>query len=84
MSKSITKTKIVPDKWYNLLEIVELGLFPWCKDVKTVRNWVHRDKLGKNILKANIVGSGRQARYHIQGKNIAEFVAEIEAGTYLN
>lgn len=84
MTKSVTKNKIDPEKWYKLLEIVELGLFPWCKDVKTVRNWVHRDTLGKNKLKAMIVGSGRQARYHIQGKNITEFVDAIETGNYLN
>jgi hypothetical protein len=82
MSK--TKTKVESEKWYKLIEIVELGLFPWCKNIKTVRNWVHRDKIGKNILKANIVGTGREARYHIQGKNIAEFVGAIEAGNYLN
>ena len=77
-------TKIEKEKWYNLLEIVKLGLFTWCKDVKTIRNWVLRDKLGKDKLKAMIVGNGRQARYKIKGKNIVEFIKSIEDGNYLN
>lgn len=84
MAKTLTKSKIENEKWYNLLEIVQLGLLPWCKDHKTVRNWVHRDTLGKNILKTMVVGSGKQARYHIQGKNIIKFIEAVEAGTYLN
>lgn len=76
--------KIENEKWYKLTDIVELGLFPWCKDIKTVRNWVHRDKLTKNKLKAVIVGKGKQARYHFLGKNIISFIANVEDGSYIN
>jgi len=83
MSKKITKHKIENERWYKLLEIVELGLFPWCKDHKTVRNWVVRDKKTKNILRALVTGKGRQARYNILGKHIKEFVESVEQGHYV-
>lgn len=76
--------KIANEKWYNLVQIVKLGLFPWCKDIKTIRNWIHRDLLGKNTLKAMVSGHGIQARYKVLGKNLAEFVKQVETGTYLN
>lgn len=83
MSKTKT-VKIEKENWYNLLDIVDLGLFPWCKDIKTIRNWIHRDKLGKDKLKTMIVGQGKKARYHIQGKNLIEFIKSVEEGNYLN
>jgi hypothetical protein len=79
MKKVKTKT-IEKERWYKLTEIVAFGFFPWCKDIKTVRNWVHRDKLTDNKLKAVITGTGKQARYNILGKNIIEFVAHFEKG----
>lgn len=72
--------KIQKEKWYKLTEIVALGLFPWCKDLKTIRNWIHQDKLTDNKLKAVITGTGKQARYNILGKNIIEFIAHFERG----
>lgn len=82
MNTTETKKTIEPERWYNLLEIVELGLFPWCKDIKTVRNWIHTDKISKDKLKAMIIGSGRQARYRILGKNIIVFITNYEDGSY--
>lgn len=81
MAKS--KKRIDPDKWYGLLDIVELAMFPWAKTVKSVRGWVQRDKDGRDVLKATIVGSGRQTRYLIKGKNLIQFIASIEAGDYM-
>jgi hypothetical protein len=78
-----TKQKIDPEKFYGLIEIVDLKLFPWCKDVKMVRNWVHKDRLTKNKLKAIIEGDERRKRYHIKGSNIIEFLKAIEEGSYI-
>ena len=72
------KTAIQKERWYKLTEIVAFGFFPWCKDIKTVRNYVHNDKLTDNKLKAVISGTGKQARYNILGKNIIEFTAHFE------
>ena len=82
MSKT-TKNKIEPERWYKLLEIVELGLFPWCKDVKTVGKWVRKDKKSKNVLRAMQTGKGRQTRYNILGRHIQEFVESVEQGHYI-
>ena len=78
----IKNKKVQPEKWYNLKEIVELGLFSWCKDIKTVRNWILADKKKKDVLKAVITGKGRHARYLMLGRNINSFVASVEDGTY--
>lgn len=77
MSKTITK--IEKEKWYKLTEIVNLGLIPWCKDIKTIRKWVRKDKSDKNILKINVVGRGKQVRYHILGANLSLYIAEMTA-----
>lgn len=74
--------KIDPEKWYSLTEIVQAGIFPWCRTIKGVRKWVSMDRAGKNKLKATIIGEGNLKRYHIKGKHIIEFVASIEDGSY--
>lgn len=79
----VKRAKIDPERWYGLLDIVTEGLFPWARNVKTVRKWVMLDKKGKNILKAKIVGEEKQLRYHIKGKNIVAFVANMENGAHI-
>lgn len=74
--------KINPEQYYGLMEIVEKGFFPWCKNIKTVRNWVKRDQEEKNILKAIMQSTGRQSRYKIKGSNIIQFVKAVEDGKY--
>jgi hypothetical protein len=76
------KTLIDPERWYGIMEIVDEGLFPWCKTVKSVRKWIQIDRAGKNKLKATIVGEGTNTRYHIKGSNIIVFLANMEDGTY--
>ena len=78
----MSKFKIDAKKWYTLVEIVEAGLFPWCKDIKTVRAWILKDRASRNKLKAVIVGKGRATKYHIKGANIISFIANVEDGTY--
>lgn len=77
-----SKIKIDPAEWYGLNDIVQNNFFPWCKTIKSVRQWVLRDKNGKNILKANVVGEGTQKRYLIKGENITKFLSHVEAGSY--
>lgn len=80
-----TKTKerlLDPEKWYSLTQIVKLGLFSWCTDLRTVRGWIERDRKTKNVLKAVIVGRGRATKYHIKGANIINFIAHVEDGSY--
>ncbi len=74
--------KIDPNKWYSLTEIVQLGIFPWVKTIKGARKWVNMDKAGRNKLKSTIVGDGNLKRYHMKGRNIIEFLACVEDGTY--
>lgn len=79
----IKKVKVEPEKWYNLKEIVTLGLFSWCKDIKTIRKWIIEDKKKKDVLKAVIKGEGLNVRYLILGKNIITFVRMVEDGSYI-
>lgn len=74
--------KIESEKWYSLTEIVRGAYIPWCKSIKTIGNIVRQDKIGRNILKTVMSGSGKQARYRIQGKNLTEFIKGIEQGRY--
>lgn len=76
------KPTIENEKWYGLLEIARTGLFPWCKDIKTIGNIVRRDKMDGDVLKTVITGVGKQSRYRIQGKNLAEFIKGVEQGRY--
>lgn len=68
---------IESDRWYSLLEVVNLGLFPWCKTVSSARRIIGEDKKKDNVLKANIIGEGKSKRYHIQGKNISKFISKF-------
>lgn len=74
--------KIDPEKWYSLMDIVNDGLFPWCKTIKGVRRWVNIDKESKNKLRATIIGEGNLKRYHIKGSRIIDFIASMEDGSY--
>lgn len=81
--KKTKKTKIESEKWYKLIDIVKMNIFPWLKGIKCVRDWVNRDQKGKNKLKAMITGEGTQKRYFIKGSNILEFIKSCEDGKYL-
>ncbi len=74
------KLKIDPESWYSLSDIVEDKMFPWARSFWSVRNLVAVDRRNKNILKANIVGTGRATKYHFKGDNINKFIKEFELG----
>lgn len=81
--KKITKAAAIdPNGWYSLNDIVRGCLFPWAKSFQSVRNIVAEDRRNKDILKADITGTGRATKYHIKGKNILQFISKFEAGKH--
>lgn len=76
-----TKSQLInPDEWYTMQDIFRAGMFPWAPSLWAVRNLVAMDRRNKNILKANITGTGRATKYHFKGKNIIELITQFEAG----
>ena len=78
--KKIKDKKIEPEKWYTLQEIVNQKLFYWCRSFVTYQKYIIKDKNTDNFLKATITNKGRQTRYHIKGKNIIEYLENVENG----
>ncbi len=74
------QTKINPQAWYTMLDIIRGEMFPWATTTWTVRNLVALDRRNKNLLKANITGTGRATKYHFKGENLLKFIKEFEAG----
>lgn len=73
--------KIAVGKWYTLSDLVEHNLFAWCNgDIRRYRNVVLADKKGSNHLKTMMIGKGKGTRYQIKGKNIINFLAQVEDG----
>jgi len=60
----------------NLTEMRRKNAFPWIgkNNHEGYRNLVIEDKIGKNILKAKITGSGRGREYRIKWSNIEKYV----------
>lgn len=75
-----TQTKIDPQEWYTLQDIVRGKMFPWLNSFISIRNLVAQDRDNKNVLKANITGTGRATKYHFKGENIIKFISEFDAG----
>lgn len=73
-------TKIDPDGWYTMQDIVRDKMFPWASSFWSVRNLVALDGRNKRILKTNIKGTGRATKYHFKGENIIKFISEFESG----
>lgn len=69
-----TINRVEPAKEYNLSNIRDEALFPWAKDIRTIRKIVKRDGTDKNILKCATTGTGRALDYKIKGKNIILFL----------
>lgn len=75
------ETRIDPDRWYTLTDLVAENLFPWCgEDIRRYRGMVQADQKGDNHLKAVVIGKGFSTRYQIKGKNIIQFIAQFEEG----
>lgn len=75
--------RIDPEKEYNLSHITVEGLFPWVKNIRTVRKIVQRDTKGENMLKTSMTGEGRALDYRIKGKNIIKFLEKYGEGAIL-
>jgi len=78
----MTQKRIDPKRTYSLIDIANEELLPWGKNIATVRKWIEKDRASKNKLKAVIVGKGRATKYHIKGKNLIDFIANVEDGSY--
>ncbi len=79
MSK--TKTKVDPEKWYTLSDLVKQCLFPWCgNDIRRYRRVIQTDLQDKNHLKTFMMGRGRTTRYRMKGASIISFIQRVEAG----
>jgi len=82
MTKKEEEKFIEPNKWYTLSEMVGARLFHWCKDIATYRRFILADREARNLLKTVIIGEGRQSKYQIKGKNIINYLVNVEDGTY--
>lgn len=84
MSISSAIKRIEPDRNYNLSNIRDEQLFPWARDIRTVRKIVLRDDSGERMLKVKITGEGRTLDYKIKGKNIIQFLNKYGPGFALS
>lgn len=73
-------TTIKESEWYSLQDMMRGRMFAWCSSIYSIRNIIEKDRKGKNILKAQIMGAGNSIRYKIQGGNIIKFIKLVEAG----
>ncbi len=65
-------------KWYSIKSIHDNKLLYWINSYQAVKNAVIADKLGNNILKTIITGTGNGTTYSIKGENIIKFIVEHE------
>lgn len=71
--------KIDPRASYNLTSILALDIIP-IRDVKTLRKLISSDMHTGNLLKVQMIGSGRGMRYFIRGKNIINYLHHYGPG----
>lgn len=76
------ESKIIPQRWYTLQEIVEQKMFPWLPlSYWSVRRVVLADYAQKNKLRTIAKGNGRNIRYQVKGENILTFIKAVETGS---
>lgn len=63
-----------PTRVYALQEVLELKLFPWALDPRTVRKLIANDRKGLNILQVKITGVGMQRRYALPTAGIINYL----------
>lgn len=73
-------TKIDPQRWYTLQEIVEQKMIPWASSYWSIRNLVTADLKSKKLLGTVTMGSGTNVRYQIKGSSIIKFIEKVAAG----
>lgn len=83
MSIKETIKGIKENEMYNLSQIREYGLFPWTRNLQTIRRLVKKDYWGENMLKADVWGVGQALEYRIRGKNIIKFLNTYGRGLLL-
>ena len=69
-----TVEKVDPTKTYTLTYLVKHGMFGGVKQFSTARQHTMQDKLGRNILKAEISGDGAHRTYLIKGANLLVYL----------
>ena len=74
MSINAVIKKIKANEEYNLTNIKDEGLFPWTKNLQTIRKIVKKDYWGENMLKAEVGGEKQGMEYRIKGKHIIQFI----------
>lgn len=74
---------IEPNDWYSAKRLLEIGVFPWIHSVPTLTRWIDADMSHENHLRAIRRGTGRGARYLVQGGNVIGFLANLEDGGVL-
>lgn len=65
--------KINEGETYSLLSLVKLKALPGVKSFTAAKNLVMRDRMGANVLRAQIMGDGRATRIYIKGKNVLDY-----------
>lgn len=83
MTKAKTRTRtqpIIDDVIYTLVDMERGNFFPWCGSIRKYRELVQADMANDNYMRATIIGSGRQRRYYITGKNIKRFLQAVDNG----
>lgn len=73
--KKVTE-KIDEKKYYNISEMVALGVFDDISHYSSYKNRIIEDKVGENLLKVKITGTGRGTDYKILGKNIINYLEQ--------
>lgn len=68
---------------YDLSRVARERLLWGQKDVRKVRELVNKDREGRNILNAEMVGEGLGTRYQIKGANIIKFLEVYSPGVEL-
>ena len=73
--------KVDPTREYNLSQIRDEGIFPWARNIRTIRKLVKQDYWGGNFLKARIGGENKYGvEYSIRGRDIIKFLKEYGPG----
>lgn len=84
MSISAVIKRIKPEREYNLSHIKDEGLFPWTKNLQTIRKVVKKDYWSDNVLKAKISGTGGGVDYRIRGEHIVKFIRRYGDGLMMS
>ena len=74
------KPKIDPAQYYSLTQIIQNGFIPWVKSLPTLRSWVKKNGLFKEIT----TGEGNARRYYVKGSSLIEIVKLADKGKLKN